>query len=187
LLFIIPIIVSSQTWDYPVKPGTESWKKLQSNQEMVEICQIPEKILKSISTEELFEICLEYPLIYDVFAFEDLNKGMSKLFVDFNGIRELYRRSGLSKKLMKRYNQKIQSLSFLNESHTDFMKGQFIVLVSLLELFMYRANLADSNIENTKAIMQCLVSGYENKSKYANYFRGIGFRSNFYSRSHILF
>ena len=85
-------------WDYPVKPGTEEWKKFTSNEEMVNACQIPEKILSTLSTEDLMELCLQYPLIYDVFAFENLNHGLDKLFDDFNGIRELYQRFREKKK-----------------------------------------------------------------------------------------
>jgi hypothetical protein len=88
-------VVSAQTatkvaWDYPVKPGTEEWKKFQSSEEMVNACQIPDAVLSSLSTEELTELCLQYPLIEYVFAFDNLNSGFDKLFSDFNGIREFY-------------------------------------------------------------------------------------------------
>jgi hypothetical protein len=89
------------TWDYPVKPGMEEWKKFESNEDMVNACQIPEKVLASLSTEELTDICLQYPLIADVFAFENLNEGLNKLFSDFNGI--LYKRADIASNLSKRY------------------------------------------------------------------------------------
>jgi|AGTN01.3.fsa_nt_gi hypothetical protein len=70
-------------WDYPVKPGTGGWRIFQSNQEKVEACQIPEEILSSLSTEDLAELYLQYPLLYDVFAFDNLNNGLEKLYNDF--------------------------------------------------------------------------------------------------------
>lgn len=48
LLIIIPVISYFQeraTWDFPVKPGTESWKLLKNNPEKVSVCQIPDQIL----------------------------------------------------------------------------------------------------------------------------------------------
>ena len=52
-------------WDYPVKPGMEEWRQLQSHTEMVSVCQIPEEILSSLSTEDLAELCLRYPMYTD--------------------------------------------------------------------------------------------------------------------------
>lgn len=37
-------------WDYPIKPGTEEWTNFKSGQEMLNACQIPENILKNLST-----------------------------------------------------------------------------------------------------------------------------------------
>jgi hypothetical protein len=141
-LFFLPLSGSGQekklAWDYPVKPGTEEWGKLDSNEAMVKACQIPEKILASLSTEELADICLLYPLLYDVFAFNDLNNGLDKLFSDFNGIRELYKREYLSGSLIKRYVQKVQNFSFLDEQVSDREKGYFIISVSALEVLLSR-------------------------------------------------
>lgn len=125
-------------WDYPVKPGTEEWKNFQSNEEMVNSCQIPEKVLSDLPTEELTELCLQYPLIYDVFAFDNLNSGLDKLFSDFNGISVLYQRNDVLNCIIKRYALKVQSFSFLDEINTDYEKGEFIVDVSLLEVLLSR-------------------------------------------------
>lgn len=54
-------------WTYPVMPGTEQWKAFQSHQEMLEACQIPKSVLQSISTERLLQLCLDYPLLLDIY------------------------------------------------------------------------------------------------------------------------
>ena len=102
---------NARLWDYSVKPGMDEWAKFQSNEEMVYACQIPENILLCLSTEDLIDLCLRYPLLTDFFVFESLNTGLDKLFSDFNGIRELYKREDVSSSLLKRYNEKIQSFS----------------------------------------------------------------------------
>lgn len=175
------------TWDYPVKPGMEEWKKFQSGEEMVNACQIPDIILSSLSTEELAELCLRYPLIEYVFAFDNLNSGLDKLFSDFNGIREFYKRRDMSNNLLHRYVQQIQGFSFLDEKSTDYEKSKFIVTVSLLEVLLSRSVLQnDATKEKSKEILKALVAGYEGKFKYADYFKGVGFRSNVYSRVQII-
>jgi hypothetical protein len=174
-------------WDYPVKPGMEEWKNFQSNKEMVKACQIPENILHSLSTEELTDLCLQYPLLNDVFAFDNLNGGLDKLFSDFNGIKELYKRKDVSSSLTKRYIQKIQSFSFLDENHSEIDKGYFIISISALEILLSRIEQQeDKGNKQHKEALQSLVLGYEGKFKYVDYFKGFGFRTNYYSRSRVI-
>jgi hypothetical protein len=170
------------TWDYPVKPGTAEWKQFQSNEEMVRACQIPEDVLTYITTEELADICLQYPLLYDVFAFNGLSDGLDKLFSDFNGIRELYKRNDVSSNLIKRYSSKVQNFSFLEGTNPDVEKGFFIISVSALEVLLSRVEIQNQQ----KEILQNLVAGYEEKMKYADHFKGFGFRTNLYSRGHVI-
>jgi len=73
-------------WDYPVKPGTEEWKQFKSHKEMTDACQIPEKILSSLSTKDLTAICLQYPLLIDMFAFNIPDYGIDAVFDNFNGL-----------------------------------------------------------------------------------------------------
>jgi hypothetical protein len=169
-----------------VKPGTAEWKTFESNEAMVKSCQIPEKILSALSTENLTELCLQYPLLHDVFAFNSTNDGLDKLFGDFNGMRELYKRKDISENLVKRYAEKLQNFSFLDGKDSDLEKGRFIVSVSTLEVLLSRIEQDIRDREIQKEILQHLVSGYEGKQKYADYFKGLGFQTNFYSRSHII-
>ena len=60
-------------WDYPIKPGMEEWENLESHKAKVDACQVPDDILQNISTKELLKLCLNYPLLYDVFSFNDIN------------------------------------------------------------------------------------------------------------------
>ncbi|MDR3338689.1 MAG: hypothetical protein LBT25_01095 [Candidatus Symbiothrix sp.] len=170
-------------WDYPVKPGTEEWKKFESNEAMVNACQIPEKVLSSISTNDLVEICLQYPLLYDIFAFNNLNEGLDKLHNDFNGIMEFYKRKEAVNELLKHYNLKIQNLDFLAGKASEVEKGLYIISISAIEVLLCQYDVQN---EMSKEILRNLVSGYESKSIYADYFKGLGFRTNLYSRVHVI-
>ncbi len=188
LFVIVPIVTLGQTWDYPVKPGTEDWKKYKSNEDMVKSCQIPKGILQSLSTNELIDICLRYPLLYDVFAFNDTDAGLAKLFYDFNGIRALYKRKDALDNLIKKYTDKINSFSFLNETHSELEKGDFIISVDIMELILSRSGSQRKNIakKEAKNILRSLVYGYEAKIKYIKYFKGSGLLANINSRTHII-
>lgn len=186
-LLFCPLLIVGQVWDYPVKPGTEEWKKFNSNEEMVDACQIPEDVLTSLSTDDLTELCLQYPLLYDIFAFDNLNNGLDKLFSDFNGVRELSKRKDVFERLLERYKYKIQNLSFLEGEVSDVEKGLFIISVSALEVLLSRFDIQDDAAEGiSREVLQNLVFGYERKSIFVDYFKGFGFRTNFYSRIHVI-
>ena len=178
--------VKPGTWDYPVKPGTEQWKQFRSNEEMADACRIPENVLSALSTDDLTELCLRYPLFTDFLAFENPKAGLDKLFRNFNGLRELYQRPDVAKSLTKRYTEKIQSLSFLDGDNPDLEKGFFVLYVSIYEILLSRIEWKNSDEkEESKEVLQSLVAGFEGKMKYPDCFRGL-FQTNFYARAHVL-
>lgn len=168
-------------WDYPVKPGMEEWKQLQTNREMLDACQIPENILSSLSTKELAAVCLQYPLlITTMFSFNIPDNGIDVLFDEFNGIRELYKRDGGAAELLDLYNCQLKNCTLLkNENFSDLDKGSFVFLVYTLEYLLSRAT------DNYSEVLQSLVTGYEKQSKYHPiYFTSLS--KNFFSRGHII-
>jgi hypothetical protein len=83
------------TYDYPIKPGTQEWFNLGSRDERVQACMIPREILETISTGGLFESLLSYPYILDFRAWDELQTGFVKLKSENIGFAELYSREDL--------------------------------------------------------------------------------------------
>ena len=166
-------------WDYPVKPGMEEWKQFQSNEEMVRACQIPEEILSSLSTEDLTEICLRYPLLCDVFAFNFLSNGANKLFNDFNGIREFFKRKDASKELLKHYNCLMQELKY---------EAKYVLPVRGLEFLLgfYAQKVETLPKEDYKKMLQCLLCSHEKEIVYDDPNFAYPFPVNFYARAHVI-
>lgn len=54
----------------------KEWKKLKWLQEMVDVCQIPEDILGSMTTEALIETVVNYTLFINVFAYDNNKTGL---------------------------------------------------------------------------------------------------------------
>jgi len=168
---------------YPVKPGMDEWNQLQSIEEKVNACQIPESILSSLSTKELTTVCLQYPLLSIVFAFNNYDDGIDKLFDDFNGIRELYKRKEVSNELLSWYKCQIDNFSLLDEElNSEAEKGFFIISTSILEALLSRCE----SKEHYGIILQNLVVGYEKKKEYNDLFAVFGTETNFFSRAHII-
>lgn len=98
----------NDVYEYPVKPGSERWKALRNHEEMLEACQIPDDILKNISTAGLVETVLSYPMYGDMLLLSsNLEKGLEIGFAvmsdRFNGFSELYKRKDARALLLARY------------------------------------------------------------------------------------
>ena len=175
-------------WDYPIKPKTEEWKKLESNKAKVEACQLPEHILRDISTNDLMVLCLQYPLLYDVFAFNNINNGLQKLFSDFNGIREFAKREESVNSLQEQYLSEIHSFpDKLNNKVSNLDLGRSMARISILELILIYSDFHNNiSKENQKKVLESLLSGYKEKCKYPEYFGRRGFATNLFARAHII-
>lgn len=89
------LFAQSLKWNYPVLPGSPEWSTF-NYQEKVKSCEIPSDILSSLSTSELFDVCMNFPLLHDAFFFNTLDEGVSKLLERFNGLNELINRADCS-------------------------------------------------------------------------------------------
>lgn len=128
----LPIFSFGQTWDYPVKPGTEEWRALKTHDEKVATCQIPIGILRQISTNDLLEICLNYPLTFDFYAYKSLKEGIIEVVGRFNGLKELFAREDNFSVILKYID--IQLLQVKIESATGVQqKGKAIHEYTLME------------------------------------------------------
>ena len=93
----------NSTWDYPIKPGTEKWKSYQNTPDIVRDLQMPEKVLKSISTEELLNVCLNYPFFSSYTASNSPFEGLNRTLDSFNGFDEFSNRKDASDVLFNFY------------------------------------------------------------------------------------
>jgi len=91
------------TYDFPVKPGTADWKAFGTHQEMLNACRIPEKVLTQLSTEGLIETMLNYPLLFEIFAFNTPQQGIDAVTAQFNGFQELFTRDDRCARLINKY------------------------------------------------------------------------------------
>jgi hypothetical protein len=101
-------LVNAQTvttpYVYPVVPGTPQWKALRTFQEKLDICQIPQDTLTSMTTDALITTCLSYPLFATTLAAHEGGKrGLDFLLKEFNGMRELIKRKDAGSYLIVRY------------------------------------------------------------------------------------
>lgn len=79
-------------YEYPITASSPEWLKMPSHFERVEACQIPDDILKSMTTPALVETVSNYPLLVDLLLFDEADYAFEVVSTGFNGITELISR-----------------------------------------------------------------------------------------------
>ncbi len=88
---------------YPLTPSDEEWKKLFTETERVEACQIPDEIIDKLSSEELMNAVVEYPLMGTLYIYSDMQTGFNILIKNCNALRELLLRDDCIETVVKYY------------------------------------------------------------------------------------
>jgi hypothetical protein len=95
--------ISTDAYEFPVKPGTQDWYKLTNAAERIEACQIPDLLLLNMSTLGLVETCIKYPLIGEITAANNYIQAFNNILNFFNGFQELLARKDAGEKLLYKY------------------------------------------------------------------------------------
>ncbi len=165
LVFFIPAISFAQekvTWDFPVKPGSNEWKELKNQKEKLDVCQIPDEVLKNIPTDELMELCFDYPLIYDILAFNSTQAGIDQFRKNFNGFSEFIQREEAPGLLMERYSN-LQPRGY-NKNWTNIEKGYFSLELIAAELFLSQNEIISKlSTSKKKGLVKELIKKLEEK------------------------
>lgn len=127
--------VSAQAWDYPVKPGQKEWEQFTTHSEMVQACQIPNDVLKLISTQDLLKLCLNYPLQFDFYAYNTVDEGLRAVLSQFNGLQELISRPNCFEVLVNNYSTELHALPLRGENKD---LGERIFKNTLVEAILLR-------------------------------------------------
>lgn len=171
--FLLSITLFGQeevTWDYPVKPGSVEWKRLKNQKEKLEICQIPEDILLNIPTNELMELCFNYPLIYDILAFNSTQMGINELKKNFDGFNALLQRNDVANLLIKRYTD-IQPREY-DKNWTKIQKGYYSLEIIAMELFLSQNEIIDKmTLPQKQSLVKELLKKMEEKDNKELYGR----------------
>jgi hypothetical protein len=158
----------SDTYEYPIVSGTEEWKEFQTSIEMVQACQIPDKKLKSISTEGLLETLLRYPLILDYMAANLQQDGFERIKSQNNGFEELYGRTDFFDVITERY--ELMSLNCEKNLYPPFINGietPIQISFQTIEFFMYQDDLLKNINSNQRIqILEIVFDKLQAKEEY---------------------
>ena len=64
---------------YPVQPDDPKWAELTSASEMLAACRVPAEVIGALSTPQLVEAVLDYPMRIYILLFDDYQTGLEVL------------------------------------------------------------------------------------------------------------
>ena len=132
------------SYDYPVCPGMEEWSVFISTWQMVSTVEIPEDMLKEMSTEALMQGLWEYPFFFELPTSSfSLQHGYEALLPYINIGREFLSRDDAAECLYHRY-------EIVNVAH----EGAIILARSLEVMLAQDVYLAKYNDEQLKKLIE---------------------------------
>ncbi|MDD5527899.1 MAG: hypothetical protein PHO56_02875 [Patescibacteria group bacterium] len=150
---------NDRAYDFPIKPGTDAWKKFVGHDEMLAATQIPADVLKNMSTRALVETCLNYPMYGDMMVYDDRQKGLEAVISGFDGLQELLKREDAGIELLAQYRlvnkeiaQDINDIDSKKASSTHYFEQAFIEM--LLAQSSVRASMSED--EEKILVKECL-------------------------------
>ena len=166
--------INAERKDTPFKfPFTQKdakWKEFSSHQERLAALQIPNELLSSMSTKELFDCCFEFPYLFDVFAFDNIENGLTAVYSKFNGFRELFLRQDMIDVVIKEFGSISDNCE--NEKITDPKVGMLSLKIAILSYMIegeeVLSNMTVSQLKELLKLAQMNIKTLSNHSAYKN-------------------
>ncbi|HEX8426755.1 hypothetical protein [Hymenobacter sp.] len=163
--YVAPIIADA--YNFPVRPGTAAWQQFTTGQAMVDACQIPATTLQTISTPGLLATCLDYPLLFDVLAFNSLQRGTRAQLEDFNGFGELRKRPDAASLLLERY----QNMGPSCLPAGQLQRGDYSFRFSFVEMILAQDEyLAQLSASKRRTLLREALTKYNEKKPLTSSF-----------------
>jgi hypothetical protein len=156
----------TDAYDFPVKPETAAWKAFTTHDEMLKACQIPESILRTMSTAGLVETVLNYPLLGEMKAYNSIQQGFDAVAVQFNGLPELLNRKDAGTELLARY--RTVEPAAIKENWTLLQKGNYAMGIADIEILLAQYTILDDlTLTQRQELLEEAIAKYQIKQKYA--------------------
>jgi len=155
-------------WDYPTKPGMEEWNRPKTEQERINVLQVPESVLEKLSPDEVVQLCITFPSFGHFFYYNTPQKGFEVMLSRYNIFKHLLSRKDVGRYLIDAYKDAslsgFKTLPYSNEFWT--------IKFHYLELLISQKEILQSLTSEEKLD---LIS--EARLKYAEKINNEGFAS----------
>ena len=159
----------SKVWDYPIHYGTPEWEKLTTFEEMLNAYNIPDSLLKNMTTKDLVATCLKYPNWVLITFGDTYQEGYNIISKLFNGFKELEQRPDAEKELIDIYCK--MDPKGITEFDTPVKQGTFCLQFTFIELLISQNKILRTlNKDSKTLVVKTLTINYDIKNGLNNYY-----------------
>ncbi len=148
----------------------ETWTTFHSLKERQDACQIPDSLIKRLSTKALIETCLNYPLRCNYIFYNDENAGIEAIIDGFNGLQELQEREDASELLIDFYSKMTDVTSISAQDGKVILTTNPIDLGFIELLLSYPINDDIYSAENQSKLASAANQALEYKIAHSDVF-----------------
>lgn len=123
-----------RTFKYKITQQDDEWKALKTHDEMVKASRIPSEILKKMTTEEVVDAIVEFPLLFDVLLHNSDEEGVEALLNISDAFKELTTRKDSKEALQNK-------LSYFSERNIP----EESLYIKILKMLLTEENIIKSN------------------------------------------
>lgn len=168
----------TNVYDYPIKPGTKEWKNLKTQEARFASLEIPDTIIKNMTTEALIKTCMKYPVWTSIFYANRIPLAVQNLIKLFNGLNELASRKDAGLELLNFYSSlSVVDINYIDEINKSAKTFQF----SFIEFLIGDARmLATFSPIQKLALRKEVIAKYSQKEKLMSEYGMINLKSGAY-------
>lgn len=157
------------SFKFPFSQGDAKWKEFKTPQDRIAALQIPKNILAKISTEDLLLICLDFPYMSDVFAYDDIANGVRAVASKFNGFKEFLTRQDQTEAMINVF-QRISHDNLYLIGNSDIEIGNNSMRISILSYLLGRNEIQNKMKSSLKTNLLDITKNTINTISQYSYF-----------------
>lgn len=153
----------------------EAWKR----------SQIPDDVLKRLTTEALLQSCLKFPFLMEIYASNSVQKGFTFQHDNFNGLQEFFKRPDAAATMLKLY-QRLRTADAATKA-SPAEGGRFSFELSFVEIFLAQREMLRqlSGVERKALAAECLTK-YDEKQLVPKAYDGLSLVSTGFVMARLL-
>lgn len=152
--------ISTEVGEFPINSESSEWNEL-SYTEALMVCDMPNELATSLSTEELVEYAVNYPLLTDILAFNTVEDGLEHLQNSSTIFKELFSRSNCTEELLMQYANLSCDYTALEKTH-DMLGTGYLEKIFIEQYF--GKNYENLSLDDSKKFIDEFSDKYEEKT-----------------------
>jgi hypothetical protein len=157
-----------EPFTFPVRPGTKEWSNLKTEKDRFDAMQVPEDILSRMSSSALVTTCLNFPAFGYMFAYDNIETGLTLLKTKFNGLQELETRDDAGIYLAKVY--QLAGINGFKDQNTQIDEKYWPIKLAWIELVLAQNSIIESlTIQDRIRLLIDAKEKFKIKKSYEEY------------------